>query len=123
MGSPLRDRLRDRLTEARRARDADLAGALRSAIAALENAEAVAGEPAGAMDVTSPHVAGAVAGLGSSEVVRRVLDASAERTIVEREVTELLVAAEQYTAHGRAAEATTAQRLATALRDLVDEPR
>jgi uncharacterized protein YqeY len=122
MNSPLRARLRDRLTDARRARDADLAGALRSAIAALENAEAVAGDP-GPTDVTSHEVAGAVAGLGSTEADRRELDASAERTLVEREITELVTAAEQYAVHGRQDEAAGAERSAAVLRELVEEPR
>ena len=121
MSSPLRDRLRTRLTEARRARDADLAGALRSAIAALENAEAVAAPWAG--DGTgSQHVAGAAAGLGAAEAERRELDDAQERAIVEQEIAGLVAAAEQYAAHGRDAEAGTASRVATVLRDVAEKP-
>ena len=45
--SALRERLRRTLRDALRARDAVAAGALRAAIAAIDNAEAVAVEPEG----------------------------------------------------------------------------
>ena len=94
MSSPLRDRLRSRLLEARRARDDEVTAALRSAIAALENAEAVDG-PSEAVVATSAHVAGARVGVGAAEAERRDLDDATERSIVEVELADLRDAAEQ----------------------------
>ena len=65
--SPLRDRLRSALLEARRARDTEAASTLRTALAALENAEAVpVGETSGAIE-------DAPLGAGATEARRRVL--------------------------------------------------
>ena len=66
MGKPddIRTRLRRALSAALKARNATATSALRSALSAIANAEAVdpgPGRPAGA---GSAHVAGAVAGLG-----------------------------------------------------------
>ena len=74
----LRTRLRRRLSTAVRAQDRPAVSALRSALAALDNAEAVQpGE--GFQPEVSQHVAGGVAGLGAAEVERQVLDAESRK--------------------------------------------
>ena len=74
----LRTRLRRRLSSALRDQDRPAVSALRSALAALDNAEAV--QPAeGFRPEASEYFAGGVAGLGAAEVERRVLDAESQR--------------------------------------------
>jgi uncharacterized protein YqeY len=113
MTSPLRDELRARLTRARLDRDRAGASALRSAISALENAEAV--EPGADLAVASEHVAGAAAGIGAAEAERRKLDDAEERAILARERTELLDAATAYDDAGRPDDAADLRRAADLL--------
>ncbi|UMG93939.1 hypothetical protein [Nocardioides sp. TF02-7] len=110
---PLRAALRERLTRARLDRDRAVTAALRSALAALENAEAVpvADRP---LVAGSAHVAGAV-GPGAAEADRRELDAAEEQAILRDEVVALRAAAEEYDAVGRADDAAEARRAADAL--------
>jgi len=61
----MRDALRRGLLVAMRSRDATAVSALRSAIAALDNAEVVAVETS--VGTSSEHLAGAVAGLGAAD--------------------------------------------------------
>ena len=68
----IRDRLHRALRDAMRARDSIAGSALRSALAALDNAGAVPPDPAPAV-ASGPHFAGALAGLGAGEVARRSL--------------------------------------------------
>lgn len=77
--------LRRALSEAIRARDAAAVSALRSALAAIENAEAVDGA-----DVT------ASTGVGSTEVARRSLTDSEVQELVDAERTERLSTALEY---------------------------
>jgi uncharacterized protein YqeY len=81
----LRERLRRTLRDALRARDAVAAGALRSAIAAIDNAEAVPG--------VSERVRSSV---GTTEVRRRELDAEEMVRIVRSEAADRMAAAAQY---------------------------
>lgn len=98
-----------RLTLALRAalRDRDHAAiaALRSALAAIGNAEAVgpAGPPA--KPAASEHFAGAAAGLRAAEVARKELIEAAKRDIVRAEIVDRELAASQYAAGGHAARA------------------
>lgn len=88
----LRDALRARLLEARRARDSGAVSVLRSAVAALENGEAIpVGESpsAGAPGSASEHVAGGTVGLGGGEAERRTLSDGDERAIILAELDEL----------------------------------
>ena len=101
----LRSRLHRALTGALKARDTASISALRSALGAIGNAEAVAPEPAQAPGTDSAHVAGAVAGLGASEAPRRTLTEGEVDGIVRGEVTEREAAAEQYERGGRGTEA------------------
>jgi hypothetical protein len=101
MSSPLRARLRERLTQAMRARDRRTADAVRSVLAALDNAEAVPNAERPAAADQSEHVAGAAVGLGAAEASRRVLTRKDERAVVEREVVELRSSSAQLAGAGQ----------------------
>ena len=88
--------LRRALTTALKARDAVAVSALRSALAAVENAGAV--EASHAPSPGSGPIAGAVAGLGASEVERRPVDV---RAVVAAEVEHRRAAAREYVDLGR----------------------
>jgi uncharacterized protein len=99
-GTSLRARLQAALAEALRGRDLAAASALRSALAALSNAEAV---PAGTLEstaVTSPHVAGTTVGVGTAEAGRRSLSPADAEAIVRTEIAERRDAADGYERHG-----------------------
>jgi uncharacterized protein YqeY len=88
-------RLRHDLTAAIKARDRTTTRALRSALAAIENAEVteVIGDPG----VTgSEYIAGSASGLGAAEAERRVLSDSDVHALMQAQVDERLLAAEEY---------------------------
>ena len=88
--SPLRDRIRAALLDARRARDAETVSTLRTALAALENAEAVpTDQSAGALG-DSP------VGVGATEAERRVLSDADERAVLDAEIASLHEAGRAY---------------------------
>ena len=98
----LRAGLRQQLSVALRDRDRIAVAALREAIAALDNAEAIptdADMPAR----SGEYVAGAAVGLGAAEAERRILDAEAQGAIVRAEIEARLAAATTYEKHGRSA--------------------
>jgi uncharacterized protein len=100
----LRTHLRRHLSTALREHDRPAVSALRSALAALDNAEAV--QPSeGSKPEVSQHVAGGVAGLGAAEVERRVLDVESQKAIVSAEIDSRLTAATTYEQHGQSARA------------------
>ena len=110
----LRPPLRQQLKAAMRDRDRIAVSALRDAIAALDNAEAV--EPG--QDVpaqVSEHVAGGVVGLGAAELERRILDPASQRSIVRAEIEARLAAATTYDEHGQSARAAELRLGADAL--------
>jgi uncharacterized protein YqeY len=92
--SALEQRLRTALGTALRERNAAALGALRSTLAALENATAVPSDSP--PPVGDEHVAGSVAGLGAAEVPRRELTEPEAAAIVRAEIAERTAAAEQY---------------------------
>ncbi|MDT0301547.1 GatB/YqeY domain-containing protein [Streptomonospora wellingtoniae] len=97
----MRTDMRRDLTAALKNRDKTAAAALRSALAAVENAEATdPGLPAAAAD--SEHVAGAAAGVGAAEAERRALSEADVRAIVAREADERSASAQEYERLGRA---------------------
>jgi uncharacterized protein YqeY len=98
-GDDLPARLRLALTAALRARDMTAVAALRSALGAIGNAEAVP-VPAGS-SAAGPHVAGSAAGLGAAEAERRWLSPAQVAAIVQAEIDERLAAAAQYERAGR----------------------
>jgi hypothetical protein len=100
----IRTRLRRALGVALKARDAGAVSALRSAMSAIGNAEAVdpAARPGG---TGSAHFAGTVAGVGAGEARRRLLTEADADAIVRQEAAEREAAAGEYERGGRAAEA------------------
>jgi len=109
-------RLRRALGVSLKAREAGSVSALRSAMSAIGNAEAV--DPAAARpgESGSPHFAGTVAGLGAGEAQRRRLTEAGVVAIVRREAAEREAAAGQYERGGRAEEAA---RLREGVRALI----
>ena len=97
----VRDRLRGGLREAMKARDPVAVAALRSALAAIDNAEAVDGAQAPPPAVGHPYLAGTVAGLRGAEVERRSLAEAQVEGIVRAEVTARQAAARDYEDAGR----------------------
>ncbi|HYY77867.1 MAG TPA: GatB/YqeY domain-containing protein [Actinomycetes bacterium] len=97
----LRERLRSALPRALKARDAVAVAALRSALAAIDNAEAVEGPPAPRQGAGHAPIAGTVAGLGAAEAERRSLTDVQVEAIVRAEVAERQAAARDYERAGR----------------------
>jgi hypothetical protein len=117
----LRDALQAELTAAMRRRDRATADACRTALAALANAEAAPIEAApGSPTATSPHIAGAIVGLGAGEVARVALDEDATRSLVRHERAALLDHAERLVRLCRLDEADAARRGAEALGRALD---
>ena len=120
MSSVLRSVLRSRLTTAMRERDRAAASVLRTAVAAIENAEAVPVDD-GRTVATSADVAGAAVGLGVTEAERRRLDDATERSLVVAEVRSLVEAEAAYAAAGDRERARDAAAGAALLRAVLDE--
>ena len=90
--------VRASLLTAHKKRDSIRATALRSVLSAIDNAETPAtvaanGQPSG-------EIAGAVTGLGATEVPRRELSDEEIRGLVRSEIDERLCAADDFTAGG-----------------------
>ena len=88
-----RTTLRDALLAARKERDTTRVAALRSALSAIDNAETPDGAEVDAP--ASAEIAGAVVGLGASEIARRELSDAQIRDLLRVEVEERLAAARQ----------------------------
>ena len=96
----LRTPLRRQLSAAVREHHRPAVSALRSALAALDKAEAVRpGEDF--QPEVSQHIAGGVAGVGAADVERRVLDVESQRALVRAEIESSLTAAMTYQQHGQ----------------------
>lgn len=93
----LRSALRSDLLAAMKAREPEVVSVLRIAIAALDNAEAIE-VPEQAAPLGSEHVAGASAGVGSTEVARRSLSGDESRTVLEALASDLTAEADRYLA-------------------------
>lgn len=118
MHPDIRAAMRRDLVAALKARDTDTVSALRTAIAAIDNAEAV--------DTAAPapvhnegRVAGATAGLGSSEVARRILSVADGQSVVSALVAEYLDEAGRYAELNRDDLAERLRRQAAVLRSYV----
>jgi uncharacterized protein len=83
----LRAALRDGLNTALKARDAEALSAIRTAIAAIDNAEAIATTDT-QRPVTSADIAGASSGVGSTEAVRRSISTGQLRDILADQIAE-----------------------------------
>ena len=92
-------RLRGHLTAALKARDDVTVAALRSALAAVENAGAVEVQ-ASSVEGTK-HVAGATAGVGSSDIDRRVLTEDDVRAVLRSQIEAFSRSADEYARIGR----------------------
>ena len=117
--SEFRQRLHLALRQALKARDTIATSALRSALAAIDNAGAVPPAPAPAAGAGGPHVAGAVAGLGAAEAERRSLTAAEVEEIVRTEVAERQAAARDYDRVGHAEQADRLRREADVLMSVI----
>ncbi len=95
----IRQHLRDSLTRAMKARDLVAVAALRSTIAAIDNAEAV--DEAPLTPVGDGVIAQAASGLGAAEAERRTLSEDDTIHIVRAEVEERAAAADGYERAGR----------------------
>lgn len=114
----LRLRMRQALPEAMRARDKAAVSALRSTLAALDNAEAVL------VDATATHgpaIEQSPTGAGATEAPRRELTEDETARIVRSEATERLEAAAQLTSPTHADRATRLRTEAGVLLRLLDE--
>lgn len=103
----LKGALRRDLTVAMKERDRDTAAVLRTALAALGNAEAVR-VPADGQVTAGEHVAGASSGVGSTEAVRRTVTGGQAREILRGLIAEQAGEADRYDTLGQAG---AAQRL------------
>lgn len=92
----MRDTMRNGLTAALKERDRTAIGALRAALAAIENAETVAPDSVDSGSVDREHVAGAALGNGAADVPRRQLSESEVAAIVTAEVRERSTNASEY---------------------------
>lgn len=118
----MRNRLRRDLVVALKARDDVAVVALRSAIAAIDNAEAVEVPGPSRREGSSEHIAGASAGVGSAEAERRVLRDADVQAVVRAQADELSQAAHAYEELGRDDVAVRLRREAELLRAYLPEP-
>lgn len=113
--------MRAALRDAMRSRDRVATAALRSALAALDAAEAVDPAGAGLRVVEHGRIAGTVGGLGAAEVPRRTLAEADVRALVAREVADRRTAAADYRAHAQPAEAARLEAEAAVLAAMLRE--
>lgn len=116
----LRDRLRRALRAAMSERDPVAVAALRSALGALDNAEAVDPARAATPAASHPQLAGTVAGLGAGEAPRRELTEPERTEVVRAEVADRESAAADYQRAGRAERAGRLRAEAAVLAALLD---
>ena len=112
----VRDRLRAALPVAMKARDSVAVAALRSALGAIDNAEAVDGARAPQPGAGHSRLAGTVRGLRAAEVERRSLNAAEMDEVVRAEVADRHAAAGDYERAGQRAYAARLRGEAAVLR-------
>jgi uncharacterized protein YqeY len=117
--SDLQGALRIALTQALSSRDLVAASALRSALSAIANAEAIAPAETASKRPNSEHFAGAMAGLGAAEAARRELTEADIAAIVSAEVSDRLSAADAYDRLDRADQSMRLRREADVLAALL----
>lgn len=101
----LRRRIRHDLTDAMKSGHSGEVAALRLLITAVDNAEAVEAGPDPSRRPSSPHVAGAVRGVASTEAARRVLSPADLEKVLAEEAAGLRAQAANYETLGRTEEA------------------
>lgn len=116
----IRDLLRATLTERMRARDKASVAAVRSALAAIDNAEAVPSGDVGPMCGGSGDVATPALGVGAAEAQRRTLTEDDMRALVAVEADERAQLSRQLGENGASEPAREAFEQATLLRLLLD---
>jgi hypothetical protein len=114
----LRARLRRALTDAMQQRDRTAVTALRTVLSAIDNSEAVA-RPEPPSDVASGAIAGAVHGVGRSEVRRRTLTEEEILDVVVDQIDERDHAANEYERMGQLDRANLLRDEAAVLRSHV----
>jgi uncharacterized protein len=129
--------MRRALPAAMKARDQTAVAALRSALAAIDNAEAVDTAKAPAAEAvdgetTTPaaeggpsvagEIAGAAVGVGAAEVERQTLTPAEMEAIVRAEVAERQTAAQAYARAGHSGRAERLRAEAEVLSACLDEP-
>ncbi|HUQ54713.1 GatB/YqeY domain-containing protein [Lentzea sp.] len=121
----MRASLRDDLKTALKTKDRVAIAALRSALAAIDNAEAVPCDSASQAPVTATneHVAGTAAGPGAAEVERRHLTDDDQRDIVAHEVRGRTISADEYDRLGRGDTAERLRAEAAVLQRALDQDR
>ena len=108
--------LRRDLVRAIRSRDEVAVAALRSALAALANAEAVDAAQARLAVAEGPTIAGSLVGVGAAEVDRRELAPADVAAILRAEVAERIEAAADYRRRGHDDRAARLEEEAEVLR-------
>jgi len=108
----IRDRLREALTEALKARDRETANVVRSALAAIGNAEAV---DAGAIGTRAGAIEESPVGPGATEVRRRALTEEQIAALIRAEIAEREEAARTYEDNGAEDQAARLRREAEVL--------
>ena len=126
--STVRSRLQSALRAAMKERDAAAMSALRSALAAIDNAAAVpvsgqlpAAAPSRAAPSENVPIAGGVAGLGAAEVARRAVTEEEAAAIAAAEAADRRAAARDYRAAGRADRADRLLSEARAIESALEE--
>lgn len=107
----LRQRLRISLREALKARDSIAVAALRSAVSAIDNAEAV----------DQAHPRGPKLGVGAADVARRELSSRDVIEVVRAEATARLSAAEEFDRLGKPEHASRLRAEAVVLQSLLED--
>lgn len=115
----LRERMRQALPEAMRARDQVAVSALRGALAALDNAEAV---PLNEADLRGLALEQSPVGVGAAEAARRELSEGSMTDIVRAEAAERLETAARLTAPAHADRAARLRAEAAVLLLFLDGP-
>jgi uncharacterized protein YqeY len=100
-------------------RDTAAVAAIRTTLAAIDDAEAVDADAVGLEQVDDARIAGTVGGLGAAEVARATVDEDAVAAIVAREIAERREAAAEYERLGQDEAAARLTAEADALAALV----
>jgi uncharacterized protein YqeY len=116
----VRNRLGAELRDAMKRRDRIAMAVLRSALAAIDNAEAPPGGDVASSMVVSEHVAASAEGLGAAEVARLVLTERDMLGIVAGEARDREHAAIEYDDLGQRERAERLRAEAAVLRSIVD---
>jgi uncharacterized protein len=116
-----RSHLRRDLANAMKARHRDVVAALRTLIAAIDNAESNGIAPPSTSGSSAAHIAGATTGPGSTEADRRLIGPDELQAILQTEIRELEEQVGSYEKLGKSAEADSLKiqlRVMSRYRDL-----